>query len=73
MLDQYSWETMWENVAVETRGVFERSGTGGKPIEDSSDFPRDFAKFQVVPSAVPGVTTFVFAQDPACKMYKVAR
>ena len=33
-------------MAVETRELFERSGTGGeRPVEESTDFPRDFARF----------------------------
>ena len=47
-------------MVVETKGRFERSGTGEKLIEDSSGFPRDFVRFWVVPSDVPGVATFVF-------------
>ena len=33
-------------MAVETKELFERGGTGGKrPIEESTDSPRDFARF----------------------------
>ena len=54
-------------MAVDTKGLFERGGTGGKrPIEGSTGFSTRLREILVL-KAVQGVATFVFAQDPACE------